>query len=44
MRSAMLAMDLGYLETLILFVHLDPDEPNDMLEAYSFTFKHSGKT
>ena len=40
----MLAMDLGYLDTLILFVHLDENGPNDWFEANSFALKHSGKT
>ena len=43
MRRAMVSMDLGYLRTLVLFVYLDPNEPNDVLEAYSFTFNPSGE-
>ncbi|KAM0792377.1 hypothetical protein ACM66B_005057 [Microbotryomycetes sp. NB124-2] len=34
------ALEKGFLEKLVLAIYLDPDQPNDIVEAYTFTFKY----
>ncbi|KAK4053865.1 hypothetical protein OIV83_001521 [Microbotryomycetes sp. JL201] len=35
------ALQEGYLDKLVLAIYLNPDQPNDIVEAYTFTFKYN---
>jgi hypothetical protein len=41
-RSAMDALDKGYLKDLVFVIYLDPNDQNNVYEMYKFSYGPSG--